>query len=302
MEEAGYLVVHEVAADQALSEPLLEGLVDQASGPGEVFFAALEEVPEAELLGRCLVTLKCVPHPDDRVGTRLGCTSPRLGQLDVAITLRGRRALVTGHVVTRDRQQLLAAVVGEHLPGYEIDNDAAALVAARCDFSALLAKSEAEKLMTFAGTTRRIMADDVEACLIDQQTAGLSEIIDNALNGEGRKALVAFDRFMAEEQNIVPILVVLSSTLLRMHALRTAMDAGTPLMQAIKELRPPVFFKQQDTLAGQVRRWPADALTAYLRLLNTTLRETRLKPSLAEDLTEEIVLKIAKTARGLRSS
>jgi hypothetical protein len=47
---------------------------------------------------------------------------PRLGQLDVCITLRGRRALLTGHVVTRDRQELVAAVVAEHLPGYEIDN------------------------------------------------------------------------------------------------------------------------------------------------------------------------------------
>ena len=47
---------------------------------------------------------------------------PRLGQLDVSITLRGRRALLTGHVVTRDRQELLASVVAEHLPGYEIDN------------------------------------------------------------------------------------------------------------------------------------------------------------------------------------
>ena len=47
---------------------------------------------------------------------------PRLGQLDVAITLRGHRALLTGHVVTRDRQDLVAAVVAEHLPGYDIDN------------------------------------------------------------------------------------------------------------------------------------------------------------------------------------
>jgi hypothetical protein len=47
---------------------------------------------------------------------------PRLGQLDVCISLRGHRALLTGHVVTRDRQELVAAVVAEHLPGYEIDN------------------------------------------------------------------------------------------------------------------------------------------------------------------------------------
>jgi hypothetical protein len=49
-------------------------------------------------------------------------SDPRLGQLDVSITLRGHRALLTGHVVTRDRQELLGAVVAEHLPGYEIDN------------------------------------------------------------------------------------------------------------------------------------------------------------------------------------
>lgn len=47
---------------------------------------------------------------------------PRLGQLDVCITLRGLRALLTGHVATRDRRELLGAVVAEHLPGYEIDN------------------------------------------------------------------------------------------------------------------------------------------------------------------------------------
>ena len=53
---------------------------------------------------------------------RVLAEDPRLGQLDVSITLRGKRALLTGHVVTRDRQELLAAVVAEHLPGYEIDN------------------------------------------------------------------------------------------------------------------------------------------------------------------------------------
>jgi osmotically-inducible protein OsmY len=47
---------------------------------------------------------------------------PRLGQLDVCITLRGQRALLTGHVVTQDRRRLVAEVVAEHLPGYEIDN------------------------------------------------------------------------------------------------------------------------------------------------------------------------------------
>ena len=131
--------------------------------------------------------------------------------------------------------------------------------------------------------------------MIDQQTAGLGEIIDHALDGEGRKAMLAFERFMAVEQNVTPIFVVLSSGLLRLYALRTAMDAGAPVMQAIKELRPPVFFKQQDILAAQVGGWSVPAVTAVLRELNVVLKETRLKAALAEDLTANFILRIART-------
>jgi len=200
-----------------------------------------------------------------------------------------------------DRDSLIAGI-RDHVSslGCEIDADAAALVAARCDFSALLARSEAEKLITYAGPARRITSADVDNCLMDQQTAGLGEIIDHALDGEGRKAILAFERFMAAEQNVTPVFVVLSSGLLRLHALRTAVDAGMPVMQAIKELRPPVFFKQQDILAAQVRKWRADALSALFRDLNAVLKETRLKPALAENLTARFILRIARTARGAR--
>jgi DNA polymerase III subunit delta len=202
-----------------------------------------------------------------------------------------------------DRDSLILAIRQRvSSSGYEIEGDAAALVAARCDFSMLLARSEVEKLMTFAGPDLRITSEYVDACLSDQQTATLSEIIDRGLDGEGRKALIAFERFMAVEQSVAPVLAVLSSTLLRLHALRTATDAGTPVSQAIKELRPPVFFKQQDTLAAQVRRWSIPALSSVLGHLNDTLRETRLKPVLAEDFTVELILHVAKLARGARAA
>ena len=200
-----------------------------------------------------------------------------------------------------DRDSLIAGI-REHVSsfGCEIDADAAALVAARCDFSALLARSEAEKLITYAGPAPRITAADVDDCLIDQQTSSLSEITDHALEGEGRKAILAFERFMAVEQNVTPVFVVLSSALLRLYALRTAVDGGTPVMQAIRELKPPVFFKQQDGLAGQVRKWSAHALSAVLQELNAVLKETRLKPALADNLTASFILRTARTARGMR--
>ena len=196
----------------------------------------------------------------------------------------------------------LIAAIRQHVSsyGYEIDADAAALIAARCDFSSLLARSEAVKLMTYAGAPRRIAVSDVEHCLIDQQTAGASEIIDFALEGDGRKAIEAFDRFMAVEQNVTAFFVVLSAALLRLLALRTQVDVGASVTQAIKALRPPVFFKQEESLASQVRKWPPAALTAVFRDLNGVLLETRLKPALAGNMAASFILKIARMARGSR--
>ena len=197
-----------------------------------------------------------------------------------------------------DRESVSAAIREQaRSAGYELAANAAALIALRCDLSALLAQSEAEKLMTFAGSRRRITLEDVEECLADQQTAGLSEIADSALNGEGRKALLAFERFLAAEQNVTPVLIVLSQALFRLHALICAADAGTPLSQAVKELKPPVFFKQQDLLIAQARRWTAARLSAQIARLNGVVRETRLRPALAEDIAADFLIAIAKEAR-----
>jgi DNA polymerase III subunit delta len=200
-------------------------------------------------------------------------------------------------------EKSLSAAIRERAraAGYEMAADAAALIAERCDFSALLARSETEKLMTYAGQTRTIGLEDVEACLADQQTSGLSEIVDFALSGDGRKALLAFERFMAAEQNVTPVMVVLAQTLLRLHALRVAVDTGTPLTQAIKDLRPPVFFKAQETLAAQARMWSRAGLTAQIGRLNSVLKETRLRPALDQDIAADFLIGIAKEARSARA-
>ena len=120
----------------------------------------------------------------------------------------------------------------------------------------------------------------MKACLADQQTAGLSEIVDFALNGEGRKALLAYERFMTAEQNVTPVLVVLGQASCGCTPCGPPRIPAPPLAEAIKGLRPPVFFKQQDVLAAQARRWTAAALSAQIGLLNTVLKETRLRQAL----------------------
>jgi DNA polymerase-3 subunit delta len=194
--------------------------------------------------------------------------------------------------------ETLAPAILQHAAaaGYEMAREAAASIAARCDASAPLARAETEKIMVYAGSEKRISLEDVEACLADQQTAGLSEIANYALDGKAADALRSLARFMGVEQTTVPVLVVLSSLLLRLHALRAATDAGQTAAQAIKELRPPVFFKEQDRLAAQVSRWPKERLAECIHAVNEVTLQSRLHPHLAEDLVEAFLLKVAAAA------
>jgi DNA polymerase III subunit delta len=197
-----------------------------------------------------------------------------------------------------DRESLNATIKQHALAaGYEIDTEVAGLIAVRSDGSALLAISQIEKLMTFAGNTRRIVLEDANACLADHQTAGAWQIAEYALDGAARRALLAFQRFAAAEQNVSGVFAVLSLALIRLHALRTAADSGKPLAQAVKELRPPVFFKQQEALIAQAGRWTAACVLAQMDLLNQALKESRLRPALAEDIAEKLLIGIATATK-----
>lgn len=181
--------------------------------------------------------------------------------------------------------------------GYELDHEAADLVAARSDFSVLVARSEIEKLATYAGEEKKITLDDVELCLVDQRTAGAAESVDAALSGDGRAAMVSFQRLFGSEGNVVPVLMSLSSSLQRLHAIRAAVDQGRPAKDAIAGFRPPIFFKQQQAVASQMSLWSTSALETALARTNAIIQETRLKPQLAEALTADLLLAIARNAR-----
>ena len=48
---------------------------------------------------------------------------PRIGELDVDVTLAGGRVFLMGDVPTQERKDAISAVVGELLPDHEVCNE-----------------------------------------------------------------------------------------------------------------------------------------------------------------------------------
>ena len=50
-------------------------------------------------------------------------TDPRVNELDIAVTVAGRKVFLTGDVATQERKDAISAVVGETVPDYDVHNE-----------------------------------------------------------------------------------------------------------------------------------------------------------------------------------
>ena len=48
---------------------------------------------------------------------------PRVGELDIHVSVEGSLVFVTGHVSTEDRREAVSLALAEYLPGYEVRNE-----------------------------------------------------------------------------------------------------------------------------------------------------------------------------------
>lgn len=134
-----------------------------------------------------------------------------------------------------------------------------------------LNRREIEKLIIYAGADATIDVDDVAACLGDSAEAALDDTILAAADGDYRALDRALERAWSEGTSPVALLRASQRHLQRLHRVGVlASQSGRSLDDAMKQLRPPVFWKVSTRFRRQADRWrPVLAEQALLRLTET---------------------------------
>jgi DNA polymerase-3 subunit delta len=165
----------------------------------------------------------------------------------------------------------------------------------------ILARAEAEKLRLYVGDTGRITLAHVEALAGDAAALAIDDVIGAAFSGNVEALFKHADRLLAGGTAAQFLLMSLGGHLFRLHQVRAAVDKGEGLEVAVKRLRPPLFFKQEEAFKAQCRTWAPDRLAAALGMIQETVRQTRLQPRLEIEMTMRAFMSIALEARKMRS-
>lgn len=199
-----------------------------------------------------------------------------------------------------DEARDLDAIIRETLAagGTEITTDARRLLIARLGADRGLSRAEIDKLALYAHGKAAIDEADVEAAVGDAAEQALDRVVMAVASGRGAAALVECDRSVAAGEDPQAVIAAVQRHFLRLHRLRTALDAGRSMDDAIRGLRPQPHFKQRDALEAQARAWSAAGLAAALARIAAAAKAARLGADLGGLLAERLLIDLAEMAGG----
>lgn len=161
-----------------------------------------------------------------------------------------------------------------------------------------LLNSEADKLALYLGEAGGMVEEaDVLACAADSAEATLDDAIDAALIGSRPATDQALRRLAAEGEAPVRVMRGLARHFLRLSGVGARIEAGEPMENALRSLRPPLFFKREPAFRRQLQIWRGPRLADALA--RVTQAELRCKETGQPDqlLSERVFLELAGMAR-----
>jgi DNA polymerase-3 subunit delta len=177
-----------------------------------------------------------------------------------------------------------------------IEGDARAVLQSRLGADRALSRAEIAKLALYSLGRSTVTLEDVENVVGDAADLALERIAEAAAEGRTETAVTDFGRAIASGESAQAIILVTQRYFLKLHKIRSDVDAGQRLDDALKAVRPPIFFKQRDAVARQVRIWPRPQLDQALRRIAETAKTARLSARLEDLYAERLLLALSSMA------
>lgn len=258
--------VTEMKADQVAGDParLADEMAAMALTGGRrvVRLRDADEKLATSIIG----LLKSLPPGDTLLVVEAGELDAR-SKLRKAVEDAGEEAAAIACYVEGEDE--LAATIGrmmvEH--GMQIDPEARDWLAGNLVGDRSMARSEIDKLAIYMLGEKRVTLADVRAVIGDSAALDLDEPAMAAASGDLTEVDRSLRRLFADGTSTVAILRAAQRHFQRLHQAVAHVAHGQTPQQAVKSLRPPVFFKLETPMVAQVRRWTLPLLAQALTRL-----------------------------------
>ncbi len=235
----------------------------------------------------------------DRLAAMLIVEGGNLRPTDALRTLFEKAGKAAAVACYPDEAHDLETLVRDTLKGHglSISPEARDLLLTRLGGDRALSRGEIEKLALYAAGKSEIDVDDVEAIVGDASQLTIDRVVEGAAGGDAKRAVAEYARALASGESAQTIILAAQRHLERLHKIRSDIDQGRSFEDAVRQLRPPIHFKQKDALGLQCRLWSTARLSEALARASAAAKAARLSTALEEPIAEELLIALAGAAR-----
>ncbi|MFH1805695.1 MAG: DNA polymerase III subunit delta [Pseudomonadota bacterium] len=191
----------------------------------------------------------------------------------------------------RDLEGLISSVMADHQ--LRIDRDAVRFLVANLGSDRMISRSELEKLALYALKTGQVSLADAMACVGDSSARHYDDVVSAVSQGNVTKLDSALTRLVEEGLSPVGALRMMIGYFQKLHLVKGQIANGTSPDQAIKSLRPPLFFKAADLFRANLSAWPLGHLQRALQILLEAEKDCKSGLAIPETLAHRAMIKVA---------
>ena len=198
-----------------------------------------------------------------------------------------------------DDGRSLGQVITETLgaAGLTVEPEARSYLIEQLGADRRLTRSELDKIVLYKNSEGLVSLADAKACTGENSGFSLDEVAQTAANGDQKGLEKALSRALDEGNQPITVLRSVSRHFQKLHLVSAYVSEGVNMEQAMKKVRPPLFFKVADAFKGQVSRWPPDKLETALSYLTDAELDCKTTGYPAEAICGRTLIRIAQAAR-----
>ena len=156
--------------------------------------------------------------------------------------------------------------------GISVSSDALALLSSKLGADRLMTQSEIDKLILYLGDRKHLSIEDVQNVSDDVSSLSFDLLLSAVMEGKTDKVSDLLHSLYQEGENPVRIVRLFQMHFTKLSGALLEVSNGQTIDRVVAGIRPPLFFKAQDSFKRQMRLWTHTAAKrAEDRLIQTEI-------------------------------
>ena len=144
---------------------------------------------------------------------------------------------------------------------------------------------------------KKINEERVKEILFDTNHSQMSELCKSICMGEAEASQKISERLFLQGVAPPQFISALIIHFQKLHFVGLNIISGQSASEAMKQIKPPIFFKEVNAFKSQVKNWDTNKTDRALEILIENDLLTKTKPGLGKSLVSNIIMRLANVAK-----